>query len=74
MSNNINTLHYVNNEVNSIIKQAVENAREKFAIQSLKNSSFKDILKKKQYHLIFDAGFMTEHTRYCVYPTYFQHG
>ena len=74
MSNNINTLYYVNNAVNTIIKKAIENAHEQIAIKSLKNTSFKDLLKKKQYHLIFDAGFMTEHTRHYVYPTYFQHG
>ena len=74
MSNNINTLNYANNQVNTIINQALQNTREKIAIKSLKNTSFKDIIKKKSYHLIFDAGFMTEHTRHYVYPTYFQHG
>ena len=70
----MNTLNYANIQVNTIIKEAIQNTREKIAIKSLRNTSFKEILKKKQYHLIFDAGFMTDQTRNYVYPTYFQHG
>tara|TARA_B100000941_G_C27963463_1_gene282726 strand:- start:119 stop:331 length:213 start_codon:yes stop_codon:yes gene_type:complete len=70
----MNTTNYVSIQVNTIIKQALENTCEKIAIKLLKNTSFKDILKKKQYHLIFDTGFMTEHSSYLVYPSYFQHG
>ena len=74
MSNNINTLKYVNIQVNTIISEALQNTREQIAIKSLKNTSFKDIIKKKQYHLIFDTGFMSDHAIHYVYPTYFQHG
>ena len=74
MSKNIHTFSYVTIQVNTIIKQALQNTCEKIAIKSLKNTSFKDIIKKKKYHLIFDAGFMTDHTRNYVYPIYFQHG
>ena len=70
----MSTLNYANIQVNTIIKEAIQNTREKIAIKSLRNTSFKEILKKKQYHLIFDAGFMTDNTRINVYPTYFQHG
>lgn len=70
----MNTLNYANIQVNTIISEAIQNTREKIAIKSLRNTSFKDIIKKKKYHLIFDAGFMTDHTTINVYPTYFQHG
>ena len=44
MSNNINTLKYVNIQVNTIISEALQNTREQIAIKSLKNTSFKDII------------------------------
>jgi len=60
--------------VTRVIEQAIIDAREKMAIKSLKKSSYKDFIKKRQYHLIFDSSFLSEREVQIVYPCYFQHG
>ena len=60
--------------VTRVINQEIIDAREKMAIKSLKKSSYKDFIKKRQYHLIFDSSFLSESEVQIVYPCYFQHG
>ena len=60
--------------VTRVIEQVIIDAREKIAIKSLKKSSYKDFIKKRQYYLIFDSSFLSEREVKIVYPCYFQHG
>ena len=64
----------INNFVNIMINNAVINVREKIAVNSLSKTSFKELLQKKQYHLILGSRCLNNTYTPYMYPNYFQHG
>ena len=65
---------YVDQLINKAVCEAVVNSREKYALRSLARSSFRENIRKYQYHLVFDSGFMSRKSYDLIYPCYFQHG
>ena len=65
---------FVKRLVYRIIENAILSSNEKYALQLLRKSSFKSMLKKNNFANTLQHGDIDKNSTNYYYPAYFQHG